>query len=123
MKISALHDGSGNFCMLPLPQAPTEKDSPALRMLLFSILAGIGQALLFEAGKALTPLPRLWLTMEGNMEGQAEDGAFTQEGLYLTIEAEGVQSVLERLSAAALAACFPAGTLACPLHHIVIARS
>jgi hypothetical protein len=119
MKLCASHDGSGNFCIEPQPLDWGEENSPALRMLLSSILSGIGQALLFEAGKAIIPLPDLRLTVAGKAEGNT----FTQEGLHIIIEVAGAQDTLEHLASAALAACFPKGALACPLHHIVIARS
>ncbi len=122
MKVSVRHDGSGNFLVEP-PTAgetgPGNREKAGMRCMLASVAQGIGQALLFAAGKRGLPVGRCLVSIEGD----ADQAVFRQDGMAVTVEVCGDYALLDRLVQEALTNCFPQGSPICPLRHTTIATT
>ena len=119
MKVSIRHDGSGNFVSMASPDGGRDKDEEGMRLMFAQVAEGIGQALLFAAGRRGMPMGKCLVTVEG----ESDRTAFLREGIAVTVEAAGTQETLDVWLNEALAHCFPEGTLVCPLRHTVIATT
>ena len=116
MKVRLVHDGNGNF-----PGAESfsglRDETTGLQFMLASVAQGVGEAFVHAAGRRGKPMGRCSISVESAPDRES----FAKKGLLVTVEAQGEPAELESMVSEALSHCFPAGSLACPLRHTVIA--
>ncbi len=115
-------DGTG---LEPVPAGLENGDGASPHAVTSSFLFGavascFGQAILYAAGRLGMDEPEgLVLTVEGSQHREK----FQLGGLTVTIEAKASREDLEAMTEMAKSYCFVSNSLACPVRHVVIARS